>query len=170
MLNLSRLFVITATIAAFGTTAAAAQALTMDRKFLTNYAASQIVASCMAIAARDNANIAIAVVDPYGNLLAFQAAEDTTETGSMTAQLKAKTAARWRRATVELFDRVNNQVNRAPEWVGDFPQPGGFPIYVEGQIVGAVGAGGGVGSVDDECAIAAVEAVFGDTARLARPE
>ena len=170
MLNLSRLFVVTATIAALGTTVAAGQALTMERKILTNYAASQIVAACMAIAERDNANIAIAVVDPYGNLLAFQAAEDTTETGSMTAQLKAKTAARWRRATVELFDRVNNQVNRAPEWVGDFPQPGGFPIYVDGQIVGAVGAGGGVGSVDDECAVAAVEAVFGDTASLARPE
>ncbi len=170
MLNRSWLIAVTATIATFGTTSAAAQALTMERKFLTNYAASQIVASCMAIAARDSANIAIAVVDPYGNLLALQAAEDTTETGSMTSQLKAKTAARWRRATVELFDRVNNHVNRAPEWIGDFPQPGGFPIYVEGQIVGAVGAGGGVGSVDDECAIAAVEAVFGDTASLARPE
>lgn len=170
MLNRSWLFAVTATIAAFGTTAAAAQALTMDRKFLTNYAASRIVASCMGIAARDGENIAIAVVDPYGNLLAFQAAEGVTETGSMTAQLKAKTAARWRRATVELFDRVNNQVNRAPEWIGDFPQPGGFPIYVEGQIVGAVGAGGGIGSVDDECAIAAVAAVFGDTASLARPE
>lgn len=75
---------------------------------------------------------------------------------------------RWRRATVELFDRVNNHVNHAPEWISDFPQPGGFPIHVESQIVGAVG--GGVGSVDDECAIAAVAAVFDDTASLARPE
>ncbi len=170
MLNRSWLIAVMAAIATFSTTSVHAQALTMERTFLTNYAASQIVASCMAIAARESANIAIAVVDPYGNLLAFQAAEDSTETGSLTAQLKAKTAARWRRATVELFDRVNNQVNRAPEWIGDFPQPGGFPIYVEGQIIGAVGAGGGVGSADDACAVAAVAAVFGDTASLTRPE
>ena len=163
MLNRSWLIAVMAAIATFSTTSVHAQALTMERTFLTNYAASQIVASCMAIAARESANIAIAVVDPYGNLLAFQAAEDSTETGSLTAQLKAKTAARWRRATVELFDRVNNQVNRAPE-------PGGFPIYVEGQIIGAVGAGGGVGSADDACAVAAVAAVFGDTASLTRPE
>ena len=168
MLNRSWLLAIAAATATCATASPAPQALTMERTFLTNYAASQIVASCMAIAARDSANIAIAVVDPYGNLLAFQAAEDTTETGSLTAQLKARTAARWRRATVELFDRVNNHVNRAPEWVGDFPQPGGFPIFIEGEIVGAVG--GGVGSADDECAIAAVRAVFGDTARIARPE
>ncbi len=167
MLDRFWLIAVTAAMATSATTSAASQALTMERKFLTHYAASQIVASCMAIAARDSANIAIAVVDPYGNLLAFQGADDTTETGSMTAQLKARTAARWRRATEELFDRVNNQVNRAPEWVGDFPQPGGFPIYVDGQIVGA---GGGVGSADDQCAIAAVRAVFGDSASLARPE
>ncbi len=170
MLKHSWLIAATAAVAIFATTAAASQALTIERRFLTSYAASQIVAACMTIAARDSANIAIAVVDPYGNLLAFQAAEDTTETGSLTAQLKARTAARWRRNTEDLFDRVNNHVNRAPEWIGDFPQPGGFPIYIEGQIVGAVGAGGGIGSVDDECAVAAVERVFGDTASLARPE
>jgi hypothetical protein len=57
--------------------------------------------------------------------------------------LKATTAAHWRRPTVELWERVNTQINRAPEWMGDLAQPGGFPILVGNEMVGAIGAGGG---------------------------
>ena len=54
---------------------------------------------------------------------------------------------------------MNKQINRAPEWMGDFAQPGGFPIFIGTDLVGAVGAGG-VGTQDDECAEAAIKAVF----------
>jgi uncharacterized protein GlcG (DUF336 family) len=93
--------------------------------------------------------------------------EGASETVLKTAELKATTAAHWRRPTIELWDRVNKQVNRAPEWMGDFAQPGGFPIFIGADMVGAVGAGG-VGTQDDECAQAAVKAVF-PNASTSRP-
>jgi len=70
----------------------------------------------------------------------------------VTAQLKAKTAAKFRRATGELYDRVNQQINRAPEWMGYFPIPGGFPIVVQGQLIGAVAAGGA--KIEEDVAVA----------------
>ena len=94
--------------------------------------------------------------------------EGASETALKTAELKATTAAHWRRPTIELWDRVNKQVNRAPEWMGDFAQPGGFPIFIGTEMIGAIGAGGGIGNQDDECAQAAVKAVF-PNASTSRP-
>lgn len=148
--------------------AAQAQSLLSDRKVLSSLAAQKIVDACSAIAVKNHSDIAIAVVDPSGNLLDFHAMEGATEAAITTAQLKAKTAARWRRTTEDLFERVNKQVNRAPEWLGDFPQPGGYPLFVNGQLVGAVGAGGGNGTEDEACAKAAIAQVFGKTATIAR--
>jgi len=151
--------------------AIAAQALVSERRQMSSYAARALVDACMEYGARPNVPaLAIAVVDPAGNLLAFQAMEGATETAIMTAQLKAKTAARWRRATEELFERVNNNVNRAPEFVGDFPQPGGYPTFSNGELIGAVGAGGGAGEQDELCAKYAMEKVFGRNAVVGRPQ
>src|SRR5919197_815263 len=74
------------------------------------------------------------------------------------------TAAKFRRTTGELYERVNKHVNRAPEWMGYFPIPGGFPIVVQGEVVGAIGAGaaGLSGGRDEECAQNAIKSVFGD--------
>jgi glc operon protein GlcG len=146
----------------------AAKPLLSQRQVLSSYAAHRLVEACMQFG-DPKVPIAIAVVDPAGNLLAFEAMEGSTETAILTAQLKAKTAARWRRPTEELFARVNKQENRAPEFVGDFPQPGGFPIFVGGEMVGAVGAGGGAGTADDECAKHALTAVFGAGVVTGRP-
>ena len=160
-------------LAAMGVSAASAQALFADKRVITSHAARSMVDACLDFAARNDFTLlAIAVVDPTGTLLSFQAMEGATETAVTTAIAKAKTAARWRRSTEDLFARVNGQVNRAPEWLGDFPQPGGFPIIIGGQLVGAIGGGGGGGGgdQDDQCALAAVAAVFGDSADTGRVE
>jgi uncharacterized protein GlcG (DUF336 family) len=150
--------------------ASAQQNLLADRKVVTSFAARKMAEVCMEFAATRKIDVSLAVVDPAGNLLAFLAAENATETSILTAQLKAKTAARWRRPTAELFDRVNKQINRAPEFVGDFPQGGGFPLFINGELVGAVGAGGGGGgTMDDDCAKLAITTVFGAAAMQARP-
>src|SRR4029077_12535471 len=95
-----------------------------------------------------------------GTLISFQGTEGASATALKTAELKATTAAHWRRPTIELWDRVNKQVNRAPEWMGDFAQPGGFPIFIGSERWAAIGARGGIGSQDDECAQAAIKVVF----------
>jgi uncharacterized protein GlcG (DUF336 family) len=150
-------------LAVVGAGAAMAQSLTVQRTEISPYAAKQIVEACADLAEQESLSVAIAVVDPHGSLLAFQAMDGANETAITTAQLKAKTAARWRRSTDDLFERVNNHVNRAPEWMGGFPQGGGFPITVDGVVIGAAGGGGGGGdgSADDRCTLHGIRSVFG---------
>ena len=140
---------------------ASPQPLLVTRKVITTAAARALIDACIAYAGQKKYTaLGISVVDPDGTLISFQGTEGASGTALKTAELKATTAAHWRRPTIELWDRVNKQVNRAPEWMGDFAQPGGFPIFIGKDMVGAVGAGGGIGSQDDECAKAAIAAVF----------
>jgi uncharacterized protein GlcG (DUF336 family) len=153
-------------------TAASAQALLAQKTMLTAFAARKLVDACMDIAQKEKFPIAVAVVDPSGNLLSFQATEGATETAILTAQLKAKTAARWSRSTGELKERVDKQINRAPEFIGDFPHTGGFPIFIKKEMVGAIGggAGGMAADKDDACVTAAVTQVFGADASVERAD
>jgi glc operon protein GlcG len=146
------------------------QPLLATRKIITTAAARTLVDACVAYAGQKKYTaLGIAVVDPDGTLLSFQGTEGAAATALETAQLKATTAAHWRRPTIELWERVNKQVNRAPEWMGDFAQPGGFPIFLNNEMVGAIGAGGGVGNQDDECAQAAIKAVFPNASTTRSP-
>jgi len=143
---------------------AQAQALLSDKRDLTGFAARKMIEACMAEAARDRYPIAIAVVDSAGYLLSYQATDGATGNTGETAQRKAKTAAKFRSPTAELYERANKQINRAPEWMGYFPIPGGFPVEVQGETVGAIGVGaaGLSGGKDEDCAQNAIKAVFGD--------
>jgi uncharacterized protein GlcG (DUF336 family) len=148
---------------------ASPQPLLATRKVITPAAARRLIDACVAYAnEKKYTQLGIAVTDTDATLLAFQGTEGASATALETAELKATTAAHWRRPTIELWERVNKQVNRAPEWMGDFAQPGGFPIFIDREMVGAIGAGGGIGNQDDECAQAAIKAVF-PNASTARP-
>ena len=149
---------------------ASPQPLLATRKVITTTAARSLVDACVGYAAQKKYTaLGIAVVDPDGTLVSFQGTEGASATALETAELKATTAAHWRRPTIELWERVNKQVNRAPEWMGDFAQPGGFPIFINNEMVGAIGAGGGVGNQDDECAQAAIKAVFPNASTTRAP-
>jgi glc operon protein GlcG len=156
--------VIFACVTALTATMAHAQSLLSDKKDITGFGARKVIEACLAQAARDHYPIALAVVDSAGYLLSYQATDGATGNTGVTAQLKAKTAAKFRRSTAELYERVNKQVNRAPEWMGYFPIPGGFPIVVQGEVVGAIGVGaaGLSGGRDEDCAQNAIKSVFGD--------
>ena len=149
---------------------ASPQPLLATRKVITTAAARALVDACVTHAGQKKYTaLGIAVVDPDGTLLSFQGTEGASQTALETAELKATTAAHWRRPTIELWERVNKQINRAPEWMGDFAQPGGFPIFIDNEMVGAIGAGGGIGSQDDECAQAAIKAVFPNASTTRTP-
>ena len=149
---------------------ASPQPLLATRTAITTAAARALVDACVAYAGQKKYTaLGIAVVDPDGTLLSFQGTEGASQTALKTAELKATTAAHWRRPTIELWERVNTHINRAPEWMGDFAQPGGFPIFLGNAIVGAIGAGGGIGNQDDECAQAAIKAVFPNASTTRAP-
>jgi uncharacterized protein GlcG (DUF336 family) len=91
--------------------------------------------------------------------------QGASETSGTTALLKAKTAARWRRTTAEVNRMVTSGQNIAPEWIGDFPQPGAVPIIIDGVVAGAVGVGGlgpNPHNYGIPCAVAGIEAALGE--------
>src|SRR5947209_14188084 len=153
-----------ACIVAITATTAYAQTLTEEKKTITPLAARKVIEACIAQATRDHYPIALAVVDPAGYLLSYQATDGATGNTGVTAQQKAKTAAIFRRSTAELYERANKQINRAPEWMGYFPIPGGYPIMAGGEVVGGLGAGAAGLSAgrDENCAQNAIKAVMGD--------
>ena len=161
-------FACTLALAAWASsTSAAEQDLVVYVPELSSYAAQRLVEECQAIAERDGRPIAIAVVNPAGELLQFHALQGASPTAPITAQLKAVTSARWRRSTSDLQqDAIDG--SRGPEYLGDYPNgAGGLPIIMGEDTIGAIGTAGPGGPED--CAEAAVRAVFGDTVTTSRP-
>jgi uncharacterized protein GlcG (DUF336 family) len=130
---------------------------TRDIKVISSAGARAMVEACTAWAEQNKQVLAMAVIDWGGNLIEFHAMDGATMNAIETAQLKAKSALRWRRPTSETNRIVRTGENLAATFMDDFPQPGALPIMVDGQVVGAMG----VSSADGEkCAQAAIDAVF----------
>lgn len=108
----------------------------------------------------------IAVVDDGGHLLAFARMDGARPASANTAMTKAITAATFRQETGPLPAGgdpdilLNLSVQNAAAASGGkiTTLKGGVPIVVDGQIIGALGVGGGSGEQDAEVAKAGIEA------------
>ena len=100
--------------------------------------------------------LAIAVVEPSGELVAFGRMDDTQYGSILIAQKKARTAARYRLATSVMEERT--LAGRIVSLANDdaLPIAGGIPIVVDGRIVGAIGVSGATAAQDAEVAVAAM--------------
>ena len=144
------------TMFAFALDASAMQN-TRDIKIISSAGARALVDACSAWAQKNKQTVAIAVLDWGGNLIESHAMEGAAMNAIDTALLKAKSALRWRRPTSETNKMVRSGENLAPTFMNDFPQPGALPIIVNGQLIGAMGVSSAQG---EQCAQAAIEAVF----------
>ena len=131
--------------------------MTRDIKIISSAGARALVDACSAWAAKNKQTVAIAVLDWGGNLIESHAMEGAAANAIDTALLKAKSALRWRRPTSETNKMVRSGENLAPTFMNDFPQPGALPIVVNGQVIGAMGVSSAQG---EQCAQAAIDAVF----------
>src|SRR4051812_22250318 len=93
------LFAVAALCACAITVEASAQAVSIDRKQVSNAAARKMVDACLTFAEKNNILVGVAVVGLDGVLLDFHAMQGGGPTLSETAILKAKTAVHWQRAT-----------------------------------------------------------------------
>jgi glc operon protein GlcG len=110
-----------------------------------------------------NAPSAIAVVDPAGDLLAFQRMDGVRPASADLAIQKARTAARLQRPTAEIEDNINH--GRTAFVTADIAAlRGGMPIRVNGEVVGGVGVAGLNKDTDTEIANTAA-AVLGPSAK-----
>ena len=102
--------------------------------------------------------MAVAVVEPNGELVAFVRMDDTQYGSIRVAQRKAWTAARYRQATATMEERT--LAGRTVTLANDdaLPIGGGVPIVVDGRIVGAIGVSGASAADDATIAAAALAA------------
>ena len=102
--------------------------------------AERAIAAARTEAARMKySDIAIAVADTHGELVAFVRMDNAAMHSILYAQLKARAAARVRRFTSTPPPDIAAAVSTTPDFVGT---PGGVPIVVNGKTIGAVGVSG----------------------------
>ena len=119
----------------------AAGAQTINVMALDQVGAQTVLQAAKENAEQRNAPSAIAVVDPAGDLLAFQRMDGVRPASAELAIEKARTAARLQRSTAEIEDNIN-QGRTAFVTAGIPVLRGGMPIRVNGAVVGAVGVAG----------------------------
>jgi len=132
----------------------------VNARFMTAPIAINIASAAQAACKKKGFQVAVAVVDRYGNLQAF-ARDPLAGAHTITiARHKAYTAATFQGATIELSERLAF-LKGTPELslVG-----GGVPVKMGGYMYGAVGVSGAPrekipGDVDHACATAGIEAV-----------
>jgi glc operon protein GlcG len=134
------------------------RAQTINVMALDQDGAQTVLQAAREIAQQRNAPSAIAVVDPAGDLLAFQRMDDVRPASADLAIEKARTAARLQRPTEEIEDSIN-QGRTAFVTAGIVALRGGMPIRVNGNVVGAVGVAGLSKETDGEIANSATAAL-----------
>jgi uncharacterized protein GlcG (DUF336 family) len=126
-----------------------------------------MTAAALAKAVEISALQSVCVVDDGGYPILLERMDGARITGPQIAWNKAFTAAGHRRST-HLFNTPPNGPalpgNEAfgIQWsfAGKFAVfVGGFPIVVDGQVVGGIGLSGGIGEQDTACGVAALQAL-----------
>jgi glc operon protein GlcG len=125
-----------ATVFCFSAGAQTINVVTLDQA-----GAEKVLQAARESAQQRNAPSAIAVVDPAGDLLAFQRMDGVRPASADLAIEKARTAARLQRPTEEIEDNINRG-RTAFVTAGIAALRGGVPIRVNEEVVGAVGVAG----------------------------
>jgi len=126
---------------------------------ITLEAAKKAAAAAQAEAMRNHWLMAIAVVDPAGNLVYYERTDNSQAASSKIAIEKARSAAIFKRPTRAFQDAMaKGGVNlRILSLDGAVPIEGGVPLISEGRIVGAIGVSGDLSENDAQCANAAAQ-------------
>jgi len=123
--------------------------------------AKKVAAPALAEAAKNNWTIAVAIVDPSGNLVYYEKMDNTQLGSAHVAVEKARSAAMFKRPTKAFQDAVANggEGLRTLALPGAVPLEGGFPLLIDGKIVGAIGVSGMTSAQDAQCAKAGADSL-----------
>ena len=115
----------------------------------------------LAEAAKNNWTMAVAIVDPGGNLVYYEKMDNTQLGSAAVAIDKARSAALFKRPTKALQDALaaGGDGLRILRIQGAVPVEGGIPLLVDGKIVGAIGVSGGTSAQDGQCAKAGADTI-----------
>jgi glc operon protein GlcG len=142
--------------------------ITRGRVQLNLAGAELIISAAKKKGADLGVKVNIAVVDDGGHLLAFARMDGARPASGYTALTKAVTGATFRQETGPLPMKgepdllLNLSLQNAAQASGGkvTTLKGGVPIVIDGQVIGAVGVGGGTGAQDAEVAKAGIQAML----------
>ena len=123
--------------------------------------AKKAAAPALAEAEKNHWNMAVAIVDPSGNLVYYEKM-DGTQLGSANVAIdKARSAALFKRPTKAFQDAVaaGGDGLRILRLQGAMPLEGGIPLVMDGKIVGAIGVSGAASAQDAQCAKAGADSL-----------
>jgi len=122
--------------------------------------AKKAAAAALGEARRNNWLMAVAVVDPSGNLVYYEKMDNTQLGSARVSVEKARSAALFKRPTKAFQDAVagGGAGLRVLGLDGAVPLEGGVPLIVDGKIIGAIGLSGDTSEHDAQCAKAGAEA------------
>jgi len=133
-------------------------------------AAKKVARVCRDWAASKGGAMSMYIVDNAGEFVHVERGDGQIYNNIRTALLKAQTSLKSRQPTSAMNAQSKNNSGGIPRQIGNFnffTNSGGIPIVVDGQMIGAVGVGGGAGGGGDEnCAIEGLKATFGEHVTL----
>ena len=123
--------------------------------------AKKAAAPALAEAEKNHWNMAVAIVDPSGNLVYYEKMDNTQLGSANVAIEKARSAALFKRPTKALQDALaaGGDGLRILRVQGAVPVEGGIPLVMDGKIVGAIGVSGASSAQDAQCAKAGADAI-----------
>jgi glc operon protein GlcG len=107
----------------------------------------------LAEARKDGWTMAVAIVDTHGTLVYFEKIDNTMNASAQVAINKARSAANYKRPTkaFQAALAAGGDGLRILALAGAVPVEGGYPLVMDGKIVGAIGVSGGTSAQDDQC-------------------
>jgi glc operon protein GlcG len=130
------------------------------RRIIDDAGAATVLAAAEAEALSRGARVVLAVVDPWGELVALRRTEGAQAASSRVAVDKARTAAIFVRASREMEEQVSGGRLGALALHGAACLTGGIPLHVDGEVVGAIGTSGETPDEDEAISIAGAAAAF----------
>lgn len=131
--------------------------------------AKKIARVCRDWAVSKGGTMSLYIIDNAGEFVHMERMDGQVYNNMRTALLKAQTALKTRQPTSIREAQLKNDPAGFPRsafYFDFFAVSGGLPIVVDGQMIGAIGVGGGAGGGDENCAIEGLKATFGDHVTL----
>ena len=131
-----------------------------SKKYLNMAAIKTMVAASEAKAKELNVGVTICIVDESGNLLFLEKGDGASLNTLQFAQKKARHAAAFGAPSREGAEAVKNGHVEDMAFPNFFPNQGGLPIRVDGQLLGGIAASGAKSEIDEQIAQAGIDALL----------
>jgi glc operon protein GlcG len=131
-----------------------------SKKYLDLTAVKTMVAGAEAEAAKRQVHVTICVVDESGNLMFLERGDGVPMNTVDFAQRKARHAALYRSPSKDGADAVKKGSVEALSFPDFFPNQGGLPITVDGQVLGGISASGAKSEIDEAIAQAGIDGLL----------